>query len=318
MAVKRNRWLIGGVLFIAVAALLAVSFLPFLSGALTRTATQSNPASTPGVSAEDQRAELEGRANGYQLVLEREPDNQTALKGLVEARITLGDLKGVVEPLEKLVELNPNTPNYAVLLGQTKQRLGDLEGAAQVYRRVLTASPGNMEALQGLVVLLLDQQRPQAAVGLLQDTLKTANQSNEIQPGSIDVISVKLLLGQVYVEQKRYSDAIATYDEAIKDAEAQNQTTPDFRPLLAKALVLKEMGKPEEAQPLFDQAMAMAPVQYKDGIQKLAAPATPATPSPTPETATPPATPSPTPGVSNNNPEAGSPETGTPAPANPN
>lgn len=278
MAVKRNRWLIGGVLFIALAALLTISFLPFFNGALVRNLARNDEASPAGVSTEDQRAKLEGQANGYQLVLEREPNNQTALNGLVETRIELGDLEGVVEPLEKLAELNPNRPNYAVLLGQTKQRLGDLEGAAQVYRRVLTANPGNMEALQGLVVLLLEQQRPQAAVGLLQDTLQTATQANEIEPGSIDVISVKLLLGQVYIEQKQYGDAIAIYDQAIQDAASLQQANPDFRPLLAKALVLKEMGKPEEAKTLFDQALAMAPVQYKDGIQKLANQASPAPP----------------------------------------
>ncbi|MEO1400026.1 MAG: tetratricopeptide repeat protein [Cyanobacteria bacterium J06635_1] len=271
MAVKRNRWLIGGILLVAVVALVAISFLPLLGSPAGRNAGYENDpnASAPGTA--DQRAELEGRANGYELVLQREPNNQTALLGLVEARIALQDLQGVVEPLEKLAELNPGVPSYAVLLGQTKQQLGELEEAAQVYRSVLTQTPGNMEALQGLVALLIDQQRPQAAVGLLQDTLRTAGQANEIQPGSIDVISVKLLLGQVYADQGKFEDAIATYDTAIKDVETLQQTPPDFRPTLAKALVLREMGKEAEAKPLFDMALSMAPVQFKDRIQQLIA-----------------------------------------------
>ncbi|MEM8804763.1 MAG: tetratricopeptide repeat protein [Cyanobacteria bacterium P01_G01_bin.38] len=272
MAVKRNRWLIGGILLIAVVALVAISFLPLLSGPVRHGGgyeNDPNASSAPGTA--DQRAELEGRANGYELVLQREPNNQTALLGLVEARIALRDLQGVVEPLEKLAELNPNVPSYAVLLGQTKQQLGELEEAAQVYRSVLTQTPGNMEALQGLVALLIDQQRPQAAVGLLQDTLRTAEQANEIQPGSIDVISVKLLLGQVYADQGKFEDAIATYDTAIKDVETLQQATPDFRPTLAKALVLRETGKEAEAKPLFDMALTMAPVQFKDRIQQLIA-----------------------------------------------
>ena len=128
-----------------------------------------------------------------------------------------------------------------------------------------------MEALQGLVALLVEQERPQAAVGLLQDTLKTAEQSNQIRPGTIDVIAVKLLLGQVYAEQSRYDDAIAIYDTAIQDAQVLGGGTPDFRPTLAKALVLRDTGNEDEAQPLFETALSLAPVQFKDRIQQLIA-----------------------------------------------
>ncbi|MEM6255841.1 MAG: tetratricopeptide repeat protein [Cyanobacteria bacterium P01_D01_bin.156] len=266
MAVKRNRWLVGGILFIAVASLLAVSLGPFIQTAFERQGNYNNAASTPTTA--DRQAELEGRANGYELVLEREPNNQAALEGLVEARIGLGDIAGAAEPLARLAELNPQDPRYAVLLAQTKQELNDLEGAAQTYRSVLTASPGNMEALQGLVTLLLEQQRPQAAVGLLQDTLKTAEQSNQIQPGTIDVVAVKLLLGQVYADQTRYDDAIAIYDTAIQDTQNLGGT-PDFRPTLAKALILREVGNESDAKPLFETALSLAPVQFKDRIQQL-------------------------------------------------
>ena len=267
MAVKRNRWLIGGILFIAVAALLAVSLGPLIQAAFDQSpGGYANPAST--ATETDRRAELEGRANGYELVLEREPDNQAALEGLVQARIELGDLAGAADPLARLAELNPQEPRYSVLLAQAKQQLNDLEGAAQTYRSVLTATPGNMEALQGLVTLLLQQERPQAAVGLLQDTLKTAEQSNQLQPGTIDVIAVKLLLGQVYAEQSRYDDAISLYDTAIQDAQTVGGT-PDFRPMLAKGLILRETGKEAEAQPLFESALSLAPVQFKARIQQL-------------------------------------------------
>lgn len=268
MAVKRNRWLISSILFIAVAALLAVSIGPLLIAAFEQQQghSYSNNAST--TTTTDPQSELEGRANGYELVLEREPDNQTALEGLVEARISLGDLAGAAEPLARLAELNPQDPRYSVLLAQAKQQLNDLEGAAQTYRTVLTANPGNMEALQGLVALLMAQERPQAAVGLLQDTLKTADQSNQIQPGTIDVVAVKLLLGQVYTDQASYDDAIAAYDAAIQDAENLGGT-PDFRPMLAKGLVLREIGKEAEAQPLFETALSLAPVQFKDSVQRL-------------------------------------------------
>lgn len=267
MAVKRNRWLVGGILFIAVAALLAVSLGPLIQAAFERSDSYNGAAST-ATTQPDRQAELEGRVNGYELVLQREPDNQTALEGLMEARIGLGDLAGAAEPLARLAELNPQEPRYAVLLAQTKQQLNDLEGAAQVYRSILTATPGNMPALQGLVALLIEQERPQAAIGLLQDTLKTADQANQIQPGAIDVTAVKLLLGQVYVEESRFDDAIAIYDTAIEESQTLG-SAPDFRLVLGKGLILQEMGKQDEAQPLFENALSLAPVQFKDNIQQL-------------------------------------------------
>ncbi|MBD2258855.1 tetratricopeptide repeat protein [Pseudanabaena sp. FACHB-2040] len=285
MAAQKNRWLIGIVLIFSLVALLAVSLLPIL-GSTGNRRTEA-PGSTPNADASSAQAELESRAKGYELVLQREPDNQTALKGLVESRIQLGDLQGLVDPLTRLAELNPTVPDYRVLLGQTKQQLGDLEGAAQSYRQVLDNQPGNMNALQGLVALLVQQNRSQAAVGLLQDTLKSAERLSTTGGSAVDVTSVKLLLAEVYLEDQKVDQALKLYDEAIQEA------GQDFRPLLAKALVLQDQGRPEEAQPLFDQALSMAPAQYKDQIQQLAAAGTTdsETPASTPDAAAEPVAP---------------------------
>lgn len=264
MTLKRDSWLVRGVLILAVAAFVAVPVLFALNG---RSSTRQD---TPQAqTTADQATKLQGQIDGYTAVLEREPENQTALIGIIEAKIALGDLEGTVEPLERLANLNPETPEYAIALAQTKQQLGDLEGAAQVYRRVLTQTPGSVPALEGLVALLISQERSEAAIGLLQDTLATADQTNELTPGSVDELSVKLLLGQVYVEQKNYDQALKIYDEAIADAQAASPTQPDFRPTLAKALILQEKGDTAEAATLFDQALALTPTQYKDGVQQL-------------------------------------------------
>ena len=247
---------------VAIGAFLALSLLPLFAGRGDRSQVPSS--TTQSTQNSDPRAELEARAKGYELVLEREPNNLTAIQGLVEARIQLGDLQGVVEPLTKLADLNPDIPEYRVLLGQTKQRLGDLEGAAEAYRTVLAKNPGEMNALQGLVALLVEQNRPQAAIGLLEDTLETAPKTNEITPGAIDTASVQLLLAQVYVEDEQFDKALNLYDDAIK-------TTPDdFRPVLAKALVLRDLDRAPEAVVLFKQAESLAPDQFKDQVRQLA------------------------------------------------
>jgi len=281
---KRNRWVINTVLILAVIAFIGFSLIPLVE--VARNGNQASKAANPSPSSSSSplpsKDQLQKQADGYELVLQREPDNQTALKGLLEARLGLGDVKGSIAPLEKLAKLNPNEPTYSVLLAQAKQQVGDLEGSAQTYRDILKTKPGNTDALKGLVDLLIQQKRPEAAIGLLQDTLKTAPQANQIQPGSVDVVSVQLLLGGVYANQKRYDEAIAVYDEAAKK-DKQN-----FQPVLAKALVLKAQGKNEEAKPLFSNAAELAPAKYKDQINQLAS-SSPASPSAAPSSSPAPA-----------------------------
>ncbi|AUB38691.1 Tetratricopeptide [Nostoc flagelliforme CCNUN1] len=242
----------------------------------------------------DQKSKLEDEVRGYELVLQREPENQTALKGLFQARLQLlsqkeksevkpADIQVVIEPLEKLAKLNPEQSEYSVLLAQAKQQIGDREGAAQAYRSILEAKPGDLKALQGMVALLISQQRPEAAIGLLQETLSKAAQANTIQPGSVDTVAVQVLLGSVHASQKRYAQASSVYDQAIK------KDPKDFRPVVAKAMLLKQQGKDADAKLLFDSAAALAPAQYKDEI-KNAATASPlpnpaASPAPSPESA---------------------------------
>lgn len=253
---------------IAAIAFLGAFIVPFFTSVVQSSqAARSTPSPTAG--AGSPANDLEAQARGYELVLQREPENQTALRGLVDIRIQQGDLAGTLEPLEKLAELNPDQPDYTVLLAQVKQRLGDREGAAQDYRGILASRPGDRNALQGLVNLLLDQGRPEAAISLLQDTLKTADEANQVQPGSVDVPSVQLLLGQVYAEEERYPESIEIYDRII------GGDANDFRPVLGKAIVLQAQGKDTEAQPLFASAAALAPAQYKDQINQIASGAAP-------------------------------------------
>jgi tetratricopeptide (TPR) repeat protein len=289
--------ILGLVAFVGIG--LAPIITPIVNGVMgSAQTTGSNTAATPTTTPNSQQGDLEAQARGYELVVQREPDNETALRGLLETRLKLQDIPGAIAALEKLVALNPERTDYAVLLAQGKQQIGDRDGASTVYRSILETQPGNINALQGYVNLLLIESRPEAAIGLLEDTLKTAPQANQIQPGSIDVVSVQVILGQVYADQQRYEEAIAVYDEAMK---AQPE---DFRPIYAKAIVWQNQGKLAEAKPLFETAAQLAPPQYRDQIQQQAQQVPPAVPAtPQPEAA--PAAPEPSPEVdSTTEPEA--------------
>lgn len=55
---------------------------------------------------------LRSQEAGYEIVLEREPENRSALEGLVEVRIELNEMQGALEALDKLIELDPDNSNY--------------------------------------------------------------------------------------------------------------------------------------------------------------------------------------------------------------
>ena len=264
MAQKRIGWPVKAVLALCALAFLGISVVPLLGSAF------QGPASSPSAhGAEDmpttRQQELEEQAKGFELVLQREPTNRTALENLIEIRLELGDIQATIAPLKKLTELTPEEPNYQVLLAQVQQQTGDREAAAQTYRTLLEVQPGNLNALQSLAALLMQENRPTAAVSLLQETLKLAPEANEAQPGAIDTAAVKLMLGNVYTEQNQTEEAIALYEEM------QTENAEDFRPLLAKAIIFKNQGRdPGEYEPLFENAAALAPPQHKDQIDQLA------------------------------------------------
>jgi len=245
------------VLSLMLLSLVIFSGLPLINSIFEDNQLLSNNDRVDAISPE-QNAELEAEANGYQKVLLREPNNETALRELLNIRLQQQDLQKAIAPLETLSKIHPNQPEYGVLLGQTKQYKEDSEGAAAAYRQVLVNNPVNIMALGGLVNLFLNQNLPERAIALLQNTLSQVQTKENSQ---IELSSVKLLLGEVYAEAHKYGKAINLYDEISANDEA------DFRPLFAKALILQKQEKNDLAKPLLQSAYELAPAEFKDQIK---------------------------------------------------
>jgi predicted Zn-dependent protease len=75
--------------------------------------------------AQSQNAQLKAEENGFVAVLKREPNNQTALRGLIEIRMRTGDAPGTKAALEQLVKLNPTNQQYKEFLTVLNKQVAD-------------------------------------------------------------------------------------------------------------------------------------------------------------------------------------------------
>ncbi|MTJ48216.1 M48 family metallopeptidase [Dolichospermum sp. UHCC 0259] len=69
-------------------------------------------------------SEFQKQIKGYELVLQREPNNQTALEKLSIIRLNSGDNQGAIALMEKLVKLHPDRQDYQTVLANTKKTIG--------------------------------------------------------------------------------------------------------------------------------------------------------------------------------------------------
>lgn len=264
---NKNRRIMTIILAIMLASLLAFSLLPLVSSVIQASQTRNAPGSPLAQPSLSQPAP---EIAGYELVLQREPDNINAWRGLLEAHLRQGNLAAAIAPLEKLTQLEPQSLDYGLLLAQTQQYLKNEAVALATYQNLLASHPLNIQVLKGLVDLQLAQQRPQDAIQQVQASLAQALEQKKLNPNNpalnepSTVASLQLLLGEIYGQQNRESEAIAIYTQAIQE------NPQDFRPPLAKALLLQKANKTTEADALFATAIRLAPVQYKDEIKKLA------------------------------------------------
>jgi len=75
--------------------------------------------------AQSQNAQLQAEEKGFATVLKREPNNQTALRGLVEIRMQRGDVPGTKAALEQLVKLNPSNVQYKEFLAAINKQIAE-------------------------------------------------------------------------------------------------------------------------------------------------------------------------------------------------
>ncbi|WP_309738605.1 tetratricopeptide repeat protein, partial [Chamaesiphon sp. OTE_20_metabat_361] len=99
-----------------------ISSVSGLSGLFGSSLNQPVASENP---AQSQSAQFKAEEKGFLAVLKREPNNQTALRGLVEIRMRTGDAPGTKAALEQLVKLNPTNKEYKELLAAIDKQMAE-------------------------------------------------------------------------------------------------------------------------------------------------------------------------------------------------
>ena len=112
---QRIRKIVGFVSLVSFSSSMVFAAVPAIRQAMeSGTSSQSQAASV--------KSSIQKQIKGFELVLQREPENKTALEGLVRLRLVMKDEKEANAPLEKLVQLEPQRGDYKVILERLHKR----------------------------------------------------------------------------------------------------------------------------------------------------------------------------------------------------
>lgn len=147
-------------ILIFVSGLAFLSSMGFMAASVLSGNTTSQHSARSGQSSPEQLdSELLAQESGYVAVLEREPDNAIALRGLIQTRLALQKWEELVEPLEMLAKRAPDNPEVWQVLAVVRIQLQDYEGAIAPMEKLLEFNPENEELKNQL------EQLKQAAKG---------------------------------------------------------------------------------------------------------------------------------------------------------
>ncbi len=98
-----------------------------IAGVFSMMGSNNNSSNEPTVEQQLSQLEmLQQQAEGYELVLAREPENPFVLENLLTLYLQIGDLQKALPLAEKLVSLSPDDPRYQQTLAAIKQGIVQL------------------------------------------------------------------------------------------------------------------------------------------------------------------------------------------------
>jgi choline-sulfatase len=143
-----------------------------------------------------------------QKVLQLNPDSPAALRQLGELEFNSGDYRKAADHLERARKAHPDDALAALYEGQALERLGDLQGARKALEAAVTQSPEKLDARLLLAHIDLKSGDRAAAEDQFEAVLL-------LNPANRDAM---LSLAEEHLEDRRYADVVELLEPRVKDA----------------------------------------------------------------------------------------------------
>jgi tetratricopeptide (TPR) repeat protein len=180
----------------------------------------------------------------FQAALAIKPEDAETHRRLANLYLREGRIRNALceERLALDWSLKPDTQlrlNYSGLLHQT----GDLRGAIDQLRDILKTDPNSVEALNNLAWTLATARDERLRDGV--EAVQLAERASRLPP--VNDVCVPGTLAAAYAEAGRFSDAVATAENAIQAENASGQM--QFAAINRQLLQLYRAGKPFHENP---------------------------------------------------------------------
>ncbi|MEQ1603940.1 MAG: tetratricopeptide repeat protein [Pyrinomonadaceae bacterium] len=212
---------------------------------LPLTAVQKGEISVPLIKSTDE-AELafqdgermafsdrEKAAEAYQKAVKLRPNYHEAYVALARVLTEIGDSDGALAAISTARKLRPGYAEASAVEGRIHKENGDEAKAVAVFKRAITEGKGfQPEAYAGLGLYYKEKAEGAGASGdFANEDLNYAEASKNLKvslkqlSGAPDTVVIYQLLGLIYERQKKYDEAIATYEEFLRIFPNSNEAT---------------------------------------------------------------------------------------------
>lgn len=158
---------------------------------------------------------------------ELQPNNLETYENLACCYIAMGQIAAAKSELHKILQLKPDHAGAYALLSRLAYEESNYENAFEMAQKAISIDPKNKNALYLLGRLYFDQGRTdeakqyleQALAALPSPSLASAQRSEEMKLSLMEQMSYAfdglLVLGQIYQQQKDFTNAIRCYKSAL-------------------------------------------------------------------------------------------------------
>jgi tetratricopeptide (TPR) repeat protein len=152
----------------------------------------------------------------YQKAVDEDPDDPGHRHGLAQALLSQDKYAEALVQYTKLAELEPGTAENYLRIAQLDRRLGKFAEAEASLLKAKQLSPGSLEVLYNEALLYEDQARYDDAVKVLTDAIAGIKSQANTEDNSNALSILYEQLGHAYREQRKFPDAVQTYQEMEK------------------------------------------------------------------------------------------------------